>query len=99
MVALKTISATGDGCRRGFPTKEARAPRGPTRLERTKAGDGMAEGVELGPVGTAPQYERVGELVAGGARAAPGGRAIDGSGVVGDCGRHCARPLAGAGRQ
>jgi acyl-CoA reductase-like NAD-dependent aldehyde dehydrogenase len=47
-------------------------------------GDGMAEGTQLGPINNRPQFERVSELVADavhhGARAAAGGRPIDGPG-------------------
>jgi len=54
------------------------------KARSAKVGDGMAEGVEYGPVNNAPQYERVKELVAdalsGGARAAAGGRPVDGPG-------------------
>jgi acyl-CoA reductase-like NAD-dependent aldehyde dehydrogenase len=49
-----------------------------------KVGHGLEEGVELGPINNAPQYERVKELVAdaiaGGAKAAAGGGPIDGPG-------------------
>jgi acyl-CoA reductase-like NAD-dependent aldehyde dehydrogenase len=59
-----------------------------------KMGDGMEEGVELGPLNNAPQFERVQELVEdakrGGACIAAGGKAREGGGyffeptVVGD---------------
>ncbi len=59
-----------------------------------KMGDGMEEGVELGPINNAPQFERVRELVEdaerGGACIAAGGKAREGGGyffeptVVGD---------------
>ena len=49
-----------------------------------KVGHGLEDGVELGPINNAPQFERVKELVAdaisGGARAAAGGGPIDGPG-------------------
>jgi acyl-CoA reductase-like NAD-dependent aldehyde dehydrogenase len=49
-----------------------------------KVGHGLEEGVELGPINNAPQFERVKELVAdaiaGGAKAAAGGGPIDGPG-------------------
>ncbi|NUR85319.1 MAG: aldehyde dehydrogenase family protein [Nonomuraea sp.] len=51
---------------------------------QARVGDGMAEGVQYGPINNRPQYERVGELVADalahGARAAAGGRPMDGPG-------------------
>jgi acyl-CoA reductase-like NAD-dependent aldehyde dehydrogenase len=54
------------------------------KARSVKVGDGMTEGVEYGPVNNRPQFERVSELVAdaisGGARAAAGGKAIDGPG-------------------
>ena len=44
-------------------------------------GDGMAEGTQLGPINNKPQFDRIRELVddaiAGGARAAAGGKAMD----------------------
>lgn len=44
-------------------------------------GDGMVEGTQLGPINNKPQFDRVKELVddaiAGGARAAAGGKAMD----------------------
>jgi len=47
-------------------------------------GDGMAEGVQLGPINNRPQFERVAQLVADaiarGATAVAGGRARDGAG-------------------
>ncbi|MDL4776399.1 MULTISPECIES: aldehyde dehydrogenase family protein [Thermomonosporaceae] len=49
-----------------------------------RVGNGLDEGVQYGPVNNRAQFERVGELVAdalaGGARAAAGGRPIDGPG-------------------
>ncbi len=49
-----------------------------------KVGDGMTEGVQYGPINNKPQYERVSELVAdalaNGARAAAGGKPMDGPG-------------------
>ncbi|MFI6323024.1 aldehyde dehydrogenase family protein [Nonomuraea sp. NPDC050556] len=49
-----------------------------------KVGDGMAEGVQFGPINNRPQFDRVSELVADalahGARAAAGGRPVDGPG-------------------
>ncbi|WP_245623169.1 aldehyde dehydrogenase family protein [Spirillospora albida] len=54
------------------------------RARSVKVGNGMEEGVQYGPINNRPQYERVSELVAdaiaGGARAAAGGRPIDGPG-------------------
>ncbi|MEU8341427.1 Acyl-CoA reductase [Actinomadura meyerae] len=54
------------------------------RARSAKVGNGMDEGVQYGPVNNKPQYERVSELVAdalaGGARAAAGGKPIDGPG-------------------
>ncbi|MFI0352197.1 aldehyde dehydrogenase family protein [Actinomadura sp. 9N407] len=54
------------------------------KARSVKVGDGMTEGVEYGPVNNKPQFDRVSELVAdaisGGARAAAGGKAIDGPG-------------------
>ncbi|MGK5552218.1 aldehyde dehydrogenase family protein [Actinomadura kijaniata] len=54
------------------------------KARSVKVGDGMAEGVQYGPINNKPQFERVNELVAeaiaGGARAAAGGRPIDGPG-------------------
>jgi acyl-CoA reductase-like NAD-dependent aldehyde dehydrogenase len=50
----------------------------------TKVGEGTEAGVDLGPINNAPQYERVGELVAdalaAGATAAVGGKAMDRAG-------------------
>ncbi|MEW2354721.1 aldehyde dehydrogenase family protein [Spirillospora sp. NPDC029432] len=54
------------------------------KAKSVKVGDGMTEGVQYGPVNNRPQFERVSELVAdaiaGGARAAAGGKAVDGPG-------------------
>ena len=54
------------------------------KASSVKMGGGMEEGVELGPINNAPQFERVKELVAdaisGGATAVAGGAAIDGPG-------------------
>ncbi|WP_225992595.1 aldehyde dehydrogenase family protein [Actinomadura montaniterrae] len=54
------------------------------QAKAVKVGNGMEEGVQYGPINNRPQYERVSELVAdalaGGARAAAGGRPIDGPG-------------------
>lgn len=54
------------------------------RAKAAKVGNGMDEGVQYGPINNRPQYERVSELVAdavaGGARPAAGGRAIEGPG-------------------
>ncbi|WP_433323708.1 aldehyde dehydrogenase family protein [Spirillospora sp. CA-294931] len=54
------------------------------RARAAKVGNGLREGVQYGPVNNKPQLDRVGELVtdalAGGARAAAGGRPIDGPG-------------------
>ena len=54
------------------------------KAKAAKVGDGMAEGTQLGPINNKPQYERVKELVAdavsSGARAAAGGKAMDGEG-------------------
>jgi acyl-CoA reductase-like NAD-dependent aldehyde dehydrogenase len=54
------------------------------RAKAAKVGNGMDEGVQYGPINNRPQYERVSELVAdaiaGGARAAAGGRPVDGPG-------------------
>jgi acyl-CoA reductase-like NAD-dependent aldehyde dehydrogenase len=54
------------------------------KAREAKVGDGMTEGVQYGPINNKPQYERVSELVAdalaGGARAAAGGKPIDGPG-------------------
>ncbi len=51
------------------------------RAKAMKVGDGFDEGVEMGPINNAPQYERVKELVseaiAGGATAHAGGQAMD----------------------
>ena len=49
-----------------------------------KVGDGTAEGTQLGPINNKPQFERVSDLVADalakGARAATGGKPVDGPG-------------------
>ncbi|MFI0481100.1 aldehyde dehydrogenase family protein [Actinomadura sp. 9N215] len=54
------------------------------RARAARIGNGMDDGVQYGPINNRPQYERVGELVAdalaGGARAAAGGRPVDGPG-------------------
>ncbi|MFB4319322.1 aldehyde dehydrogenase family protein [Actinomadura sp. 21ATH] len=54
------------------------------KAKSVKVGDGMTEGVEYGPVNNRPQFERVSELVAeaiaGGARAAAGGKPVEGPG-------------------
>ncbi|MFC5753039.1 aldehyde dehydrogenase family protein [Actinomadura rugatobispora] len=54
------------------------------KASAAKVGDGLTEGVEYGPINNRPQFERVSELVAdaiaGGARAAAGGKAVDGPG-------------------
>lgn len=54
------------------------------KAKAAKVGDGTAEGTQLGPINNKPQYERVSELVAdalsGGARAAAGGKPVDGPG-------------------
>ena len=55
-----------------------------TQARAKKVGDGMAPDTELGPINNRPQFERVSELVAdaikGGARAAAGGRPMEGPG-------------------
>ncbi|MEV5570166.1 aldehyde dehydrogenase family protein [Spirillospora sp. NPDC052269] len=52
-----------------------------TRAREAKVGDGTSEGVRFGPINNKPQFERVSELVAdalaGGAKAAAGGRPMD----------------------
>jgi acyl-CoA reductase-like NAD-dependent aldehyde dehydrogenase len=54
------------------------------KARSVKVGNGTDEGVEYGPINNRPQYERVSELVADalghGARAAAGGKPIDGPG-------------------
>jgi acyl-CoA reductase-like NAD-dependent aldehyde dehydrogenase len=54
------------------------------KARSVKVGDGMEEGVQYGPINNRPQFERVSELVAdaldNGARAAAGGRPMDGPG-------------------
>jgi acyl-CoA reductase-like NAD-dependent aldehyde dehydrogenase/threonine/homoserine/homoserine lactone efflux protein len=54
------------------------------KARSVKVGNGLEEGVEYGPINNRPQYERVSELVAdalsNGARAAAGGRPMDGPG-------------------
>lgn len=54
------------------------------KAANVKMGEGNEEGVELGPINNAPQFERVKQLVAdaiaGGATAAAGGAAVDGPG-------------------
>src|SRR5947207_3263227 len=55
-----------------------------TQARSQKVGDGTDPDTQLGPINNKPQYERVSELVAdaikGGARAAAGGKPIDGPG-------------------
>jgi len=55
-----------------------------TQAKSQKVGDGMEPDTQLGPINNRPQYERVSELVAdalkGGAKAAAGGKPIDGPG-------------------
>ena len=55
-----------------------------THARAAKVGDGADPETQLGPINNRPQYERVSELVAdalkGGARAAAGGKPIDGPG-------------------
>ena len=55
-----------------------------THAKAAKVGNGMDPDTQLGPINNRPQFERVSELVAdaikGGARAASGGKAIDGPG-------------------
>jgi acyl-CoA reductase-like NAD-dependent aldehyde dehydrogenase len=54
------------------------------KASAVKVGEGTEEGVELGPINNAPQFERVKELVAdaiaGGATAVAGGAPVDGPG-------------------
>ncbi|MGH8995453.1 MAG: aldehyde dehydrogenase family protein [Acidimicrobiales bacterium] len=54
------------------------------RAQAVKVGDGTLEGTQLGPINNKPQFERVSELVsealAGGAKAATGGKPVDGPG-------------------
>jgi acyl-CoA reductase-like NAD-dependent aldehyde dehydrogenase len=54
------------------------------KARSAKVGDGAADGTQLGPINNKPQYERVSELVAaalsGGARAAAGGKPVEGPG-------------------
>jgi acyl-CoA reductase-like NAD-dependent aldehyde dehydrogenase len=54
------------------------------KARSAKVGDGAVAGTELGPINNRPQYDRVSELVAdalaGGARAAAGGKPVDGPG-------------------
>jgi acyl-CoA reductase-like NAD-dependent aldehyde dehydrogenase len=54
------------------------------RASAAKVGNGMDEGVELGPIQNKPQFERVkglvAEALAGGAKAATGGRPTEGPG-------------------
>jgi acyl-CoA reductase-like NAD-dependent aldehyde dehydrogenase len=51
------------------------------KAKSVKVGEGFEEGVEMGPINNAPQFERVKELVseaiAGGANVASGGKAMD----------------------
>jgi acyl-CoA reductase-like NAD-dependent aldehyde dehydrogenase len=55
-----------------------------TQAKSQKVGDGMENDTQLGPINNRPQFERVSELVAdalkGGAKAAAGGKAVDGPG-------------------
>ncbi|MCU1450542.1 MAG: Betaine-aldehyde dehydrogenase [Acidimicrobiales bacterium] len=55
-----------------------------THAKAAKVGNGADPDTELGPINNRPQFDRVSELVAdamkGGARAAAGGKAIDGPG-------------------
>jgi acyl-CoA reductase-like NAD-dependent aldehyde dehydrogenase len=52
-----------------------------TKAKSVKVGEGFEEGVEMGPINNAPQFERVKELVseaiAGGANVASGGKPMD----------------------
>jgi acyl-CoA reductase-like NAD-dependent aldehyde dehydrogenase len=54
------------------------------RAQAVKVGDGTLEGTQLGPINNKPQFERVSELVAaalaGGAKAATGGKPMEGPG-------------------
>ena len=54
------------------------------KAKAVKVGDGSIEGNKLGPINNKPQYERVSELVAdalkSGAKAAAGGKPVDGPG-------------------
>jgi acyl-CoA reductase-like NAD-dependent aldehyde dehydrogenase len=54
------------------------------KARAVKVGNGLDEGVELGPINNEPQFERVkglvAEAIAGGAVAAAGGHPIDGAG-------------------
>jgi acyl-CoA reductase-like NAD-dependent aldehyde dehydrogenase len=55
-----------------------------THARSAKVGDGADPDTQLGPINNRPQFDRVSELVAdaikGGARAAAGGKAVDGPG-------------------
>jgi acyl-CoA reductase-like NAD-dependent aldehyde dehydrogenase len=55
-----------------------------TQAQSQKVGDGMDADTQLGPINNRPQFERVSELVAdalkGGAKAAAGGKPVDGPG-------------------
>jgi acyl-CoA reductase-like NAD-dependent aldehyde dehydrogenase len=55
-----------------------------TQAKSQKVGDGMDADTQLGPINNRPQFERVSELVAdalkGGAKAAAGGKAVEGPG-------------------
>jgi acyl-CoA reductase-like NAD-dependent aldehyde dehydrogenase len=55
-----------------------------TQAKSQKVGDGMEADTQLGPINNRPQFERVSELVAdalkGGAKAAAGGKPVDGPG-------------------
>ncbi|MGE0802351.1 MAG: aldehyde dehydrogenase family protein, partial [Lautropia sp.] len=69
------------------------------KARAVRVGDGMEEGVQLGPVNNLPQLQRIGQLVdeaiASGARVAAGGAAIAGDGyffqptVLHDLGEGC----------
>ena len=54
------------------------------QARKVRVGDGMTEGIRLGPINNRPQFDRVSQLVAdaisGGASAVTGGKAMDGPG-------------------